>query len=138
MHCSRSVVTLLAVLAALLGAGCGSSKQALVSVSVSPSTGTATHGSTNNTVRFAAAGNYATYDRGYYGPNASAVCLIRIPDSSRPLTQVTWSTSDPANTSVDASGLATCINATAETATITAFTTEVCGGEKATATLTCN
>lgn len=138
MRISRSVVMLFEALAALLLVGCGSSNQALVSVTVSPATGSATHGSANNTVHFVAGGNYATYDSGYYGPNATAVCLIHIPDSSRPLTQVTWSTSDSANTSIDANGLATCVGTTAEPATITAFASGVCGGVKATAGLTCN
>jgi hypothetical protein len=130
-------VTLLAV-AGCICSGCGSSRQALVSVSVSPTAATATPGSANDTVRFVATGNYATYDRGYYGPNATAVCLIHTSDSSRPLTQVTWSTSDSANTSIDSTGSATCLQITAEPATITAFASGVCGGEKATAKLICN
>ena len=138
MRRAYSAMTLIAALSSFVSAGCGSSRQALVSVTVSPASAIAAHGSANDTVRFTAMGNYATYNRGYQGPNATAVCLIRIPDSSRPLSEVTWSTSDSVNTSVDASGLATCLGTTAEPATITALAAGVCGGEKATATLTCN
>jgi hypothetical protein len=84
-----STMTLIVALGSFVCAGCGSSRQALLSVTVTPPTATATHGSANDTVRFATAGNYAIYDRGYYGPNASAVCLEHISDISRPLAQVT-------------------------------------------------
>src|SRR5215467_1258785 len=98
----RLVATLLAALITLLWAGCGSSKQALVAMSVSPVAGTATHGSANNTLTFAATGNCGTYDNRYMNSRANAVCLVHASDESRTLTSVTWSTSDSANTSIDA------------------------------------
>ena len=128
-------VTLVGLLAS---AGCGSSKHALVSITVSPATANATNGSTHNTAQFAVTGNYATYANGFFGPNATAVCDVRIPDTSKPLAQVTWTTSDSTNTSIDASGLATCTGMTMVAATITATASGICGVENATATLSCN
>jgi hypothetical protein len=89
-----------------------------------------------DSVMFKATGNYAAYDVGYYGPNAKAACTARISDSSQTLTQVTWSTSDSINTSIDANGIATCLGTTTSPATITALASGICGGEKAKATLT--
>jgi len=135
----RSVVIGFAVLAMFAWVGCGaSSSEALVSVTVSPSAGTATHGAAKDTVTFKATGNYAAYDIGYYGPNATAVCEIKVSDMSQTLTQVTWSTSDSTNTSIDANGVATCLGTTTSPATITALASGICGGEKAKATLTCD
>jgi hypothetical protein len=135
----RAIAIIPAVIATLILTGCGlSSKEALVSVTVSPSAASATHSSATDTITFKATGNYAAYDVGYYGPNATAVCDIKISDMSQTLTQVTWSTSDPINTSIDAHGVATCLGATTSPATITALASGICGGEKAKATLTCN
>jgi hypothetical protein len=127
------------VFSTLLLAGCGGlSNEALVSVTLSPSAGTATHGAATDAVTFKATGDYAAYDVGYYGPNAKAVCTAKISDASQTLTQVTWSTSDSINTSIDANGVATCLGTTTSPATITALASGICGGEKAKAKLTCN
>lgn len=119
-------------------AGCGSSRQALVNVTVSPSSATAVHGLANDTVQFTASGGYSTYDSGAFGPNANVVCKVAVPDSSRPLTAVNWTTSDAVNTSINSAGLATCIGATNTPATISAVGSGVCGGVKGTSTLACN
>ena len=134
----RYVATLLAALAAPLWVSCGSSKEALVSMTLSPVAGTATHGSANNKVAFRATGNFGTYDNSYMNSRATAVCLLHASDKSRTLTSVTWSTSDSLNTSIDASGLATCLGTTVEPATISAADSGVCGGVKTTSTLSCN
>jgi hypothetical protein len=134
----RYFVTLLAVLATLLWVSCGSSKEALVSMTVSPVAATATHGSANNTVTFQATGNFGTYDNSYMNSRATGVCLLHAFDKSRTLTSVTWATSDSVSTSIDANGLATCLSTTAEPATISAVASGVCGGIRATSTLSCN
>ena len=135
----RAMAIIPVVIATLLLTGCGlSSDEALVSVTVSPSAATATHGAAQDTVTFKATGNYAAYDVGYYGPNATAVCEIKSSDMSQTLTEVTWSTSDSINTSIDANGIATCLGTTTSPATITALASGICGGEKAKAMLTCN
>ena len=135
----RSVVIVFAGLAMFAWSGCGvSSNEALVSVTVSPSAAIATHGVAKDTVTFKATGNYAAYDVGYYGPNATAVCEIKSSDMSQTLTQVPGSASDSTNISIDANGVATCLGTTTSSATITALASGICGGEKAKATLTCN
>lgn len=134
----RYVATLLVVLATLLWVSCGSSKEALVSMTVSPVLGTATHGFANDTVTFQATGNFGTYDNSYVNTRATVVCLLHASDKSRTLTSVTWSTSDSQNTSIDRSGLATCVGTTVEPVTISAVASGVCGGVKATSTLICN
>jgi len=133
----RYVATLLAVLATLLWASCGS-KEALVSITISPVAGTATHDSANNTVTFRATGNFGTYDNSYMNSRATAVCLLHASDKSRTLTSVTWSTSDSVNTSIDTSGVATCLGTTVEPATVSAVASGVCGGVKAISALSCD
>ena len=141
MHIQRPMghkifVIVLAGTWALVGCGSGSGHEALVSVSVTPSAGNATHGSANNTVQFSATGNFEK-PVGAFG-NERQLCSTMLIDSSRPLSQVGWETSDTANTSIDANGVATCLAATAAPATITALASGTCGGVKGTATLTCN
>ena len=137
MRIVRYGATLLAALATLLWASCGS-KEALVSITVSPVAGAATHGSPNNTVSFRATGNFGTYDNSYMNSQATAVCLLHASDKTRTLTSVTWSTSDSVNTSIDESGVATCLDSTVEPATISAVASGVCGGVKATSRLSCD
>jgi hypothetical protein len=134
----RSGFLMVVVIAALVSTRCGSSKQALVSITVNPPSGTATHGSANDAVTFKATGNYTAYDTDNRLPNQGLVCAVKVPDSSQPLAAVTWSTSDSINTSVDANGVATCLGPTATSATITAQASGVCGVERGNATLTCN
>jgi hypothetical protein len=126
-----------AVLMAL--AGCASQKEALNSLAISPATGTATHGSTGDTVQFTATGNFGQYTNSVAtSGSATLACMTSTSDTSRTLNNAIWSTSDPVNTSISASGLATCVGMTGAPATITAFASGICGGEKATATLNCN
>ena len=75
MRIFRYVAALLAVVATPLWVGCGS-KEALVSMAVSPVAGTATPGSVNNTVTFRATGNFGTYDNSYMNSRATGVCLL--------------------------------------------------------------
>lgn len=135
----RSGFIVTVVMAALTASiGCGSSKNALVSITVSPSSGVATRGSANDAVTFKATGNYTAYDTDNRLPNQGLVCAVKVPDSSQPLATVTWSTSDSINTSVDTNGVATCLGQTVTPATITALASGVCGAEQGNATLTCN
>jgi hypothetical protein len=134
----RALKILAALIATSAWLGCGSSREALVSVAVSPLRGIATHGSENDTVTFKATGNYAAYDTDNRLPNQGLVCAVKVPDSSQPLTAVTWSTSDSINTSVDANGVASCLGTTSAPVTITATASGVCGNVKSTAALACN
>ena len=120
-------LTLIAIAASLMWADCGASKDALVSITVNPSSGTATHGSANDTVTFKATGNYTAYDTDNRQPSRGLVCAVKVPDSSKPLGGMTWTTSDSTNTSVDANGVATCLAATPSPATITASASGACG-----------
>ncbi len=137
MQILRSVrrATRMAALATTMAlAGCGGHHEALVSLTISPAAGTATHGSASNTVQFTATGNFESTDA-----VGGSVCLIPgPPDKTRVLDNANWTTSDSANTSVDANGLATCLGTTAAPATITALASGICGGEKATARLNCD
>ena len=123
--------------AALALPGCGSNHEALVSVSVSPTAASATHGAATDTVQFAATGNLGTYGS-YRNSTATAVCKLHAADTTGPLTQITWTTSDSANATIDASGRATCVGPTAQPATITATASGTCGVVSGTATLNCN
>jgi hypothetical protein len=135
-HSVKSSACVAAVAAVFALAGCGDSlHEALTSVTVTPSTVSATHGSANNTIQFMASGGFATFGT-YHDSTATAACRLHTVDTTRPLTQVTWTTSDSTNTSVNANGLATCTGST--TATITALASGICGGVMGTATLTCN
>jgi hypothetical protein len=118
-------------------AGCGSQREALVSINISPATGTATHGSAKDTVQFTANGNFGTFGS-YENSTATGTCLLHASDKTRTLTEVNWTTSDSVNSSVDANGVATCLGTTAAPATVTAEASGICGGIKATATLSCN
>lgn len=118
-------------------AGCGSQREALVSISISPASGTATRGSANDKVQFTANGNFGTFGS-YKNSTATATCLLRTSDNTRPLTEANWTTSDIVNSGIDTSGVATCIGTTPSPATITAEASGICGGVKATATLSCN
>lgn len=122
---------------ALAFAGCGSRREALVAITISPASATAAHGFPNRTVQFAADGDFGTYGT-YQDSTATAICISKTADASHSLDQVTWATSDPTNTSIDAHGLATCLGMTAAPATISAKAMGICGGVKGTATLTCN
>ena len=136
---SRLRAIAVAVLVSAIGilAGCGSQREALVSINISPATGTATHGSANDTVQFTANGNFGTF--GSYGNStATATCLLHASDKTRTLTEVNWTTSDSVNSNVDANGVATCLGTTVAPATITALASGICGGVKATTTLSCN
>ena len=117
--------------------GCGSQREALVSISIGPASGTATHGSVNDTVQFTANGNFGTFGS-YDNSTATATCLLHTSDKIRPLTEVNWTTSDSVNTSIDANGVGTCLGTTTAPATVTALASGICGGVKATATLSCN
>jgi hypothetical protein len=117
--------------------GCGSSKEALVSVSVLPPAATATHGTSNDVVLFTVNGNYSSYDNGYMGTNAAGACAAKVVENTKQITNVAWSTSDTVNTSVDSNGIATCLGVTTTPATITALASGICGGVKSTAALTC-
>ena len=126
------LLTALAANAALTG--CGSHHEALVSLTISPPAGIATYGSASDAVQFTATGNFNSTDA-----VGGSVCLIPSPpDKTRVLNNANWTTSDSVNTSVDANGLATCLGTTAVPATITAVASGICGGVKATATLSCN
>lgn len=129
---SGTVVVLMAL------AGCATQKEALNSLAISPATGTAIHGSTSDTVQFTATGNFGKYSNSVVDGSASLACIAGTSDFSRTLNNATWSTSDPVNSSISASGLATCVGTTAAPATITALASGICGGEKATATLNCD
>jgi len=133
----RAIAVAVVVSAIGILAGCGSQHEALVSINISPATGTATHGSANDTVQFTANGNFGTFGS-YQNSTATATCLLHASDKTRTLTEVTWTTSDSVNSSVDAHGAATCLGTTAAPATITALASGICGGVKATATLSCN
>ncbi len=140
MQILRSVrysVLLTALAANVALTGCGSQREALVSINISPATGTATHGSANDTVQFTANGNFGTFGS-YENSTATATCLLHTSDKTRTLTEVNWTTSDSVNSSVDANGMATCLGTTAAPATITALASGICGGVKAAATLSCN
>jgi hypothetical protein len=54
-------ITALVAAALFALAGCGSQHEALVSATVSPPAGTATHSSANDTVQFVAPGNFGTF-----------------------------------------------------------------------------
>ena len=118
-------------------AGCGSQREALLSISISPASGMATHGSPQDTVQFTANGNFGTFGS-YDNSTATATCLLHTSDKTRPLNEVNWTTSDSVNTAVDSNGVGTCLGTTAAPATITASASGICGGVKATATLSCN
>jgi hypothetical protein len=128
------LISLLAIACAALGmAGCGEEPEYLTAVQIGPSAGTAISGSANSTVQFSATGWYAIVDCGMYG------CFPGTPDKHHTLTNATWSTSDPVNTNIDASGLATCVSTTSSPATITATASGgYYGPIKGTATLICN
>ena len=133
-----SFLAVAAIAPSLMWTGCGSSKEALVSVTVSPTSASATHGSASDTVTFKATGHYSAYDTDNRQPSRGLVCAVKVPDSSNPVAGVTWSTSDSTNTTIDASGVARCVGATSTPATITAVASGACGDEDGTAMLTCN
>ena len=115
MLMSRLIALLLAVVVMFGMSDCGSEKEFLAAVQVTPAGGTATAGPTKNTVQFAAIGWYAPIAGCGYGG-----CGLADPDKSQNLTSATWKTSDTFNTSVDANGLASCLSPTSTPATITA------------------
>jgi hypothetical protein len=82
-------------------------------------------------------GNYSSYDNGYMGTNAAGACAAKVVENTKQITNVTWSTSDRVNTSIDSNGVATCLGVTATPVTITALASGICGGVKSTAALTC-
>src|SRR5216684_8391472 len=89
----------LVVLMALTG--CATQKEALNSLAISPATGTATHGSTSDTVQFTATGNFGLYSNSVVTDgSATLACMTSTSDTSRTLNNATWSTSDPVNTSI--------------------------------------
>lgn len=140
MKLSRSnslVILIVAVVAGFALTGCESQYEALVSVTVSPAAATATHGSANDTVQFTAGGNFGKFGS-YQNSTATATCLLHASDITRPLTAVTWTTSDPMNTSIDEKGVAVCTGTTAAPATISALASGICGGVKGTAILNCD
>lgn len=136
---SRLRTVAVAVVGSAIGVlpGCGSQREALVSINISPATATATHGSANDKVQFSANGNFGTFGS-YKNSTATATCMLHTSDKTRPLTEVNWTTSDSVNSSIDTTGVATCTGTTALPATITAEASGICGGIKTTATLSCN
>jgi hypothetical protein len=90
-------------------------------VVITPASGMADH-------MASAPGNQVHYMAAFQVP---AGCVP--PPTPNPL--VTWSTSDPLDTTIDASGLATCVNATSQPATIKG--TRPDGSFSATAVLAC-
>lgn len=134
-----SLLWVVAIAIVFAECGGGGSREALVSISVSPVNGSATHSSPSNTVQFKATGNFAVLGTAFGGDErAGGACLLKRIDKTRPMAQVTWSTSDSVSTSIDSSGVATCIGITSTPATVTAFASGLCGGVKATATLNCD
>ena len=131
---STQLIGSLAIAGAASGmSGCGEAPEYLAAVQISPSAGTAVPGSADNTVQFSATGWYAQVDCGMYG------CFPEKPDKHQTLTTAAWSTSDPANTNVDSSGLATCVAPTPSPATIAASAPGgYYGSIKGTVTLICN
>lgn len=114
--------------------GCGLDKEYLVAVQITPPGGTATAGTSSDTVQFKATGWYATENCGQYGS-----CYASKPDKHQLLANASWATSDSVNTKIDATGLATCISPTSVPATITATGQGgYYGPIKGTGTLTCN
>jgi hypothetical protein len=138
MHSAGTAVPLIvfAMMAPALS-GCGSPKHALIAISVNPTAASATHGSPDDTVTFTATGNFGTYDIGWSN-QARATCVLRAADTTQPVTALTWSTSDPSNTRIDAHGMATCVGPTPSPVTIRGLATGICGGVASTASLTCN
>ncbi len=137
MRAWQAIVAVCGGITVITWAGCGSNHEALVSVTVMPAAGTATHGFPNETVQFTANGNFGSYGT-YRDSTATAICILKAADTTRSLTQVTWTTSDSTNTRIDVHGVATCIGTTALPATITASAWGVCGRVVGTATLSCN
>lgn len=133
----REIVCVTALTATCLLPGCGAQREALVSISISPASGTATHGSAQDMVQFVATGNFGAFGS-YENSTATATCLLRTADKIRTLTEVNWTTSDSVNTSIDTKGVAACLGTTKIPATITALASGICGGVKAEATLSCN
>ena len=138
MRTGRSVrwfVLLTGLAATAVLSGCGSHDEVLVSMTISPPSGTATHNSTSDTVQFTATGNFNNAD-----VIGGAACVIpSAPDRIQVLNNATWSTSDPAHTSIDTNGQAKCLGVTNLPANITAVASSgLCGGVKAAATLVCN
>ena len=134
MRTLRFLVLPLAI-GCLLGLpGCGADKEFLAAVQVTPAGGTANAGSGNNMVQFTAIGWYAPIAGCGYGG-----CGLGNVNKSQKLTSASWMTSDKVATSVDATGLATCLSATSVPATITA-TAEggLYGPIQGTATMVCN
>jgi len=113
---------LVAMLFLALAAGCGNSVVCVIVATVEPASATADHSAPppGNQVQF------STVQK----TNGDCVCALVI-------TQASWTTSDPVNTSISDAGLATCLNATPSPATISYTGTE-CGKSFTPATLTCN
>lgn len=86
---------------------CGVSSDDLTAIILSPHNGTAIHGSGTDTVQFQAVGVYQVI--GQYSISFT-----------RNLTDAHWTTSDGANTTIDAQGLATCTGHTPVPAIVTA------------------
>ena len=118
----KSVVFMSATLLTVVSAGCGGSPQNTCNITaiVTPVSAISDHlaAPPNNQVQFATVST------------VSGNCPL-IAD-----TLGTWSTSAPGNTSIDSTGLATCLGATAAPATISNSGT-VRGRKFASATLTC-
>ncbi|HWR15062.1 MAG TPA: Ig-like domain-containing protein [Terriglobales bacterium] len=114
--------SLMLLVALAMALGCGTQNCPPQVLAVEPATGSANHTSIapGNQLQFTAKWTITGNDQGCYYMQA--------------MPSVTWTTSDAVNTTISATGLATCVNATSQPATITA--TEV-NGQKATATLTC-
>jgi hypothetical protein len=134
MKTSRLFTLFVLAVVNLFTPGCGLNKDYLVAVQIAPSAGTATAGTSSDTVQFKATGWYATVNCGQYGS-----CYTDPPDRHQPLANASWVTSDPVNTKIDAAGLATCVSPTSLPATITATGQGgYYGPIKGTGTLICN
>ena len=99
----RNLSASAAITAIMALSTCGYDEQ-LVSITVAPAVVVRTANSNNNSVQFTAAGNYSVS----CPPNSTTYSCN--PSITKPLTNPTWSTSDAANTAIDAKGLATCVS----------------------------
>lgn len=135
MRVVRSASTCVAIfcLFGLSGCGLGLDQEYLDAIQISPAAGTGVSTSPTNTVQFTATGWYSTQGYGTLTPT------LNQPNQHKVLTTAKWKTSDSVNTSVSASGVATCLSVTNTPATITATAPGgLYGSVSGTASLICN
>lgn len=129
---TRAMVTGLVLSVGALLSGCGNGNSACdVSIGVDPATAQADHAAV-------LPGNQARFLATNIASGSGCPKIVTKPGD----VNASWTTSDtvnttiaPVKTAIGTDGIATCVNATATAATITATSPE---GMKATATLTCN